>query len=316
MGKAWARNLSAHGVAIAAWVDVRPGAGQAASEELGLAGCETELTLADALALADIDFVVDVTAPEAHCEVVLASLGASLPVLGEKPMATSMDDARRMAAAAERADLLYMVSQSRRYDPNIVAFRELIATRTGPPAILNADFYRGPRFGGFRDEMASPLLLDMAIHTFDQARFLTGADPVSVMAEEFNTPWSWYRGDAGANASFEMTGDLRFNYRGCWSALGLDTSWQAEWRACGPNGSATWDGDHPPVAELVNTGRIEAVPLESAEGIAGSLEEFLRALETGAVPNGECHDNVKSLAMVFAAVESAKTGNRVACRWA
>ena len=42
-----------------------------------------------------------------------------------------------------------------------------------------------------------------------------------------------------------------------------------------------------------------------------SRRRFLHALETGATPMGECHDNIKSLAMVFAAIESARTGRRV-----
>ena len=37
----------------------------------------------------------------------------------------------------------------------------------GALGILNSDFYIGAHFGGFRDEMASVLLLDMAIHTLD-----------------------------------------------------------------------------------------------------------------------------------------------------
>jgi predicted dehydrogenase len=49
-----------------------------------------------------------------------------------------------------------------------------------------------------------------------------------------------------------------------------------------------------------------------ARGIAGSLQDFLHALRTGATPMGECHDNIKSLAMVFGAIESAATGRRVA----
>ena len=55
-----------------------------------------------------------------------------------------------------------------------------------------------PTSGGFREEMDSPLLVDMAIHTFDAARYVTGGDPVSVLCTEFNPPWSWYRGAASA----------------------------------------------------------------------------------------------------------------------
>ena len=46
-------------------------------------------------------------------------------------------------------------------------------------------------------------------------------------------------------------------------------------------------------------------------GIDGSLREFLSALETGATPTGECHDNLKTMAMVFGAIESAQTGRRI-----
>jgi len=49
-------------------------------------------------------------------------------------------------------------------------------------------------------------------------------------------------------------------------------------------------------------------------GIAGSIQDFLNALKTGATPMGECHDNIKSLAMVFAAMESSDAKQRVEIR--
>ncbi|KAB8140461.1 Gfo/Idh/MocA family oxidoreductase [Chloroflexia bacterium SDU3-3] len=320
MGQAWAKNLHAHpDVRIGGWVDIQPGAAAKAAQKLELPPLHADTDLASAIAAVRPDFVVDVTIPEAHHDVTLAALAAGLPVLGEKPMATSMEQARAMVAAAERAGKLYMVSQSRRYDGRLHAFRQLIDQHTGPLGILNSDFYIGAHFGGFRDAMPSPLILDMAIHTFDAARYLCDADPVAVYCEEFNPPWSWYSGDASATAIFEMSGGLRYTYRGSWCAEGRPTSWEAEWRAVGPKGTATWDGTGAPSADVVEqpggfvaqTGpRSLAVP-EVAGGIAGSLADFLRALDTGATPMGECHDNIKSLAMVFAAMESARSGQRV-----
>jgi predicted dehydrogenase len=216
--------------------------------------------------------------------------------------------------------MLYMVSQSRRYDARLAAFRRLIVEATGALGILNSDFYIGAHFGGFRDEMASPLLLDMAIHTLDAARYLCDADPVSVYCDEFNPPWSWYKGNACATAVFEMAGGLRYTYRGSWCSEGRPTSWEAEWRAVGPHGTATWDGQGAPVADVVVAGggfhaqlepRTVEVATDVPSGIAGSLRDFLHALRTGATPMGECHDNIKSLAMVFGAIESAATGRRV-----
>jgi predicted dehydrogenase len=160
----------------------------------------------------------------------------------------------------------------------------------------------------------------MAIHTLDAARYLSGADPVTVYCDEFNPSWSWYRGKACASAIFEMTGGLRYTYRGSWCSEGRHTSWEGEWRAVGPHGSATWDGRGAPVAEVVverngffarTQTRVGEVQAGMPTGIAGSLRDFLHALETGAPPMGECHDNIKSLAMVFGAIESAATGRRV-----
>ena len=316
MGRAWGRNLKEEGL-LAGWCDVREGAAEDAAR-----GLEADVpTGTDLDGLVDRiapDFVVDVTAPEAHKEVTLLALSRGLPVLGEKPMATSLSDARAMVEASERAGKLYMVSQSRRYDPGLVAYRRLVE-RLGPLGILYADFSIGAHFGGFRDAMASPLLVDMAIHTFDAARFLSGADPVSVYAEEYNPSWSWYAGAAGANCLFEMSDGLRFAYRGSWCTDGLPTSWDGDWRAVGPNGSAIWEKNGTPYAEIVagNEGfqrpveRVEEMPSPIDGGIKGSLKEFLRALETGDTPQGECHDNLKSLGMVFAAVESARRGQRV-----
>ncbi len=320
MGRTWAKNLHDHpDVQIGGWVDIRPGAAAEAAQAVGLPPLHADTDITSALAKVKPDFVVDVTIPEAHHDVTLAALAAGVPVLGEKPMAATMDQARAMVAASEKAGKLYMVSQSRRYDGRLHAFRRLIAEQIGELGILNSDFYIGAHFGGFRDEMPSPLVLDMAIHTFDAARYLCSADPVAVYCEEFNPSWSWYKGDACATAIFEMTGGLRYTYRGSWCAEGRHTSWESEWRAVGPHGTATWDGHGAPLGEVVveQSGfHAKVAPCEVAVesvpgGIAGSLRDFLHALSTGATPMGECHDNIKSLAMVFAAMESARSGKRI-----
>jgi hypothetical protein len=58
--------------------------------------------------------------------------------------------------------------------------------------------------------------------------------------------------------------------------------------------------------------RQEEISEATQTGIAGSLRDFLKALDDPAhVPMGRCDDNIKSLAMVFAAIESARTGIRV-----
>ena len=67
------------------------------------------------------DAVFDCTVPEAHMEITLTALDLGCHVLGEKPLADSMDNARKMVEAAGRAGKIYAVIQNRRYDPNIRA---------------------------------------------------------------------------------------------------------------------------------------------------------------------------------------------------
>jgi predicted dehydrogenase len=321
MGRAWARNLAANpDSTLAGWIDVVPGAAEDAAQGLSLEIPYVGTDLADGVRNAAPDFVVDVTPPEVHHDVTLAALGTGLPVLGEKPMASTIQEAIEMVAASDAAGKLYMVSQSRRYNGSAVAYRDLIAGQLGKLGILNVDFYIGAHFGGFRDEMESPLILDMAIHTFDMARMLTGKDCVSVYAEEFNPHWSWYKGDSSAVCLFEMEDDLRFDYRGSWAAEGSPTSWEGDWRAVGEKGTAKWDGFEKITGEIVTKpegfhsecSAIDAEPVPMKHGIESSLAEFLEALRNGTKPpNGECHDNIKSFAMVMAAHESAKSRRRV-----
>jgi predicted dehydrogenase len=321
MGHIWGRILQESDEAeIAGWIDVREGAAAQTAADLNLPGAYAGCDLAEGIRATQPDFVLDATVPESHHDVVIGALEAGVPVLGEKPMADSLAAAREMVAASERTGQLYMVSQNRTRDPGFRALRRLIVERTGPLGILHSDYSMAIHVGGFREEMPSPLLLDMAVHTFDAARYLCGQDPVSVYCEEFNPPWSWFRGNACATALFEMTGGLVYTYRGSWCSEGLRTSYEGQWRAVGPHGSALWDGEGTPVAEIVTatggyfseTERFEEPKVEDRpSGWAGSLHDFLHALRTGETPMGECHDNIKSLAMVLGAIESARTGRRV-----
>ncbi len=122
-----------------------------------------------------------------------------------------MDNARRMVEAAAASGKTFAVMQNRRYDPNIRRLCEFIGSGAiGRVTTVNCDFYVGAHFGGFRDHMRHVLLLDMAIHTFDAARLITGSafeaqsgDPTGVYCKEWNPAGSWYDHDASAVAIFD-----------------------------------------------------------------------------------------------------------------
>lgn len=309
MGRAWLAAVTASPEAeLVGVVDLDLETARRATGDLG----RPDLPLGtDVVALATevgAQAVVNVTVPAAHHPLTTAALFAGLPVLGEKPAADTVARALSLAAASEVSGHLFMVSQSRRWNPQLFVLREMVR-ELGAIGTLTTDFFRASHFGGFREQMPYPLLVDMAIHAFDSARFLLDADPVAVYCDAYNPKWSWYVGDAAATAVFEMEGDVRYVYNGSWCSPGDETSWNGTWRVSGEKGSALWDGENEPV--LAADARPAERPRSPYSDIAGSLRVFVEALRTGATPTGEVHENVMSLVMVEASVQSARTGQRV-----
>lgn len=309
-------------VQIVGLVDLDIGRARVAKQKHLLQQAQVGANLQEILRTQKPQVVFDCTIPATHATVTLTALNMGCHVLGEKPMADSMENARLMLQAAEANKRIYAVIQNRRYLDAIIRFRDLIhSQKVGNLTTLNADFYIGCHFGGFRDEMEHPLLLDMAIHSFDQARFISGEDPVSVYCHEWNPDGSWYHNAASAMAIFEMTNGVVFNYRGSWCAEGLRTSWECNWRAVGSLGSAIWDSNDHISAQKASGGdgllrnlvdiMIPEKPPLQFTGHAGVIREFLDCVKNNQKPQTVCTDNIKSLAMVHAAIESAKTRKKV-----
>lgn len=323
MAKKWAQYAKARtDVSIVGLVDIKKENAERFAADQGISA-PAFTDIEDALSATKADIVFDITIPEAHKNIALAAFKHGAHVFGEKPMAASIADAKKMVAAAQRAGKMYAVMQNRRFLKNIRAFRELISSGSiGDIGLVAADFFIGAHFDGFRDAMASPLVLDMAIHTFDQARFIAGSDPVSVHCHEFNPKGSWYAGNAAAVATFEFENGIVFSYRGSWCAEGCNTSWEADWRVTGSKGSAMWLKTGAPFAEAVapdaapkftrDVVRIEApFTWQGREGHDGCLDEMFAALAERRKAETDCADNIKSVAMVFAAIESAKKGRSI-----
>jgi len=328
MAKGWLKALAETPelegrVMLVGLVDIDLAAAEKLKAEFGLAAAATGTSLEAMLTATKADLVFDVVIPAARRDVVLTALKHGCHVLTEKPMATSLDEARELIAAAKRAGRIHAVVQNRRYIEGVRRIRRLLAEGTlGELTALHADFFIGAHFGGFRDAMEHPLLLDMAIHTFDAARFMSGADPLAVYALETNPRGSWYAQGAAANGIFEFSDDIVFTYRGSWAAEGATTSWESQWRVIGTRGTLLWDGAESYVARIVDGDSGFLRPLKDVaispaphpsqtHGHASVLAEFVDAVESGRTPETVGSDNIKSLAMVFGAIDSARLHQRV-----
>lgn len=280
-------------------------------------------TVDGALSSLDVDVVFDVTPPNVRPIIVRSALNSGVHILSEKPMAPNFDEAQALAQAAKDAGRIYGVTQNRRYSQSIRRIGQFLRTGgIGDVTGLHADFFIGARFGGFRDHMENVLLLDMSIHHFDAARYLSGKEPQAAYCVETNPAGSWYEHGASAAATFEMSDNVLFSYRGSWCAEGAQTAWDARWRITGSKGTLLWDGeDH--IEARIGVGAPEflreteeiAVPAlgdeYQSQGHASVIAEFLDAIAEGRAPETDSTDNLHSIAMVFGAIESAKTGKRI-----
>lgn len=327
MAHVWADYaLTRNDTTIVGLVDIYADAAAKFAQQKQLS-CPIFTDIEQAIKATGANLVFDITIPASHYAIASTAMKLGCDVFSEKPLAESLTQCLELVQLAGQLGRTHAIMQNRRFDPRIRSLRQMItAGSIGTVGFAGADFFIGPHFGGFRDAMESPLLLDMAIHTFDQARFIMGANPVSVYCHEFNPAGSWYKGNAMALCIFEMSDGSVFDYRGSWCAEGAPTSWEAAWRIIGDRGTIMWDGHQQPYAEIIGEGsqegkflyehqRVESETIEMPLTFhQGCLADMFAALDKNTAPETSSSDNIYSMAMVLAALESAKLGQKVDIR--
>ncbi len=277
--------------------------------------CFTSLN--KALKKVDADALVCVTPPVMHRKHVTAGLRAGLHVISEKPMAASITDCKAMLREARKCDKTYVVSQNYRHRPPVYTMAEMIRKGViGEVGQVKVDFYKGMPFKGFRAEMDFPLLVDMSIHHFDLIRYVTGLDPVSVRGEAWNPPWSHYQGKCSSSVAFEMNNQAKVLYNGSWCAQGDYCDWNGNWQIEGSKGTILYSKG----SVVLNKAPKDYAVRESKEiphrkmkkmNQACVLDTFIKSVKAGTRADTDVYDNIKSIAMVFRAVEAVETGTRV-----
>ena len=131
---------------------------------------------------ADHDLVVIASPTGTHVDLGLAAIEAGLPVVIDKPLATSAADGRRLADVAQERGAWVSVFHNRRWDgETLTAARLLSAGAVGAPLRFESRFERWrPQASAdsWREQTPAEggggLLLDLGSHLVDQALFLFG----------------------------------------------------------------------------------------------------------------------------------------------
>ena len=325
MSRAWlAAAARIEGLEVVGLADLDPARARSRASEFALPDALVTTDVKTLLAETRPDILFDVVVPTARHAIVSAGLDAGCHVLSEKPMAETLHEARDLVSRAEAAKRLHAVVQNRRYLAGVRRIAGVLASGAiGALTSVHADFFLAPHFGGFREAMDHVLLLDMAIHSFDAMRCMTGLGAEGVYCREWNPENSWYRQGSSAIAIFDLAGGAVFTYRGSWCADGLRTSWECGWRFVGVKGSLLWDGHDDIRIETATGARsglfddvvgLAVPPLDPADKIGGHfgvMQDFIAAVRGGGAPETNGRDNIKSLAMALGAIQSAEQGRRV-----
>jgi predicted dehydrogenase len=317
-GRSWAEIVArGPGTRLAALVDGAADARRWARDTLEV---PVFRGLERALGAVGSDAVLLVSPPATHRPLAEAALAAGRHVVVEKPLAPTLEDARALAAAADRAGLHVIASQNYRFRRQSRALQALVST--GVLGRLHGiriacrrdlrDAWISPR--DWRASMAHPYILDMGIHHVDMLRQITGREIAEVDARAWRVPDSPFRNEPTVEALLTLDDGTPVAYEGTWAvAAAPETSWNGDWELVGASARATWTGGvRDALRGTVAVERYGERPARAALPRLRSLDrlavlhELRRAIVDGDAPECTASDNVKSLAAVFALVRSSE----------
>jgi predicted dehydrogenase len=241
IARAHAASISATaGLAVRSVYDISPERRQLAERELGVV---TRTTLDSLLDDPDVGLVVVGTPPSAHADPVVAALTAGKHVVCEKPFAIHVEEVDRMIGAASAHQRVLTVYQSRRWDPDYLALRDVV--RSGR---IGDAFYMESFIGGYshpcdywhsHEPISGGTIYDWGSHYFDWVLQLFDAEIISVSALAHKRVWhdvtnaDQVRVDltfaGGAQATF-MQSDIAAALKPKWYVLGTRGAVVGDWR--------------------------------------------------------------------------------------
>ena len=314
-GAQWLKTVQAdQRASLVALVDVDEPALKAARKETGLPESACFDDFETAFEQVDADAVLNVTPPHVHSEVAMAAFDQGLHVLTEKPLADNMEHARQMVEAADDAGLTLMVSQNYRFCRWVKTVRHLLyEDGYGPPDNIYVRFARSLQVQSWRLSMEHPLVVDMSIHHFDLMRAITEREPQSAYALTWKPKWSWFEHHPCCMALFEFDDDIRVCYDASWVSRSRNTSWAGYWRIECEEATIEVRGEKVHMVDPQfpdEDAEIEMRGMES-EGREYCLLEFQTAVQEERQPETSGRENLNSLAMVYAVLDSSDNSKRV-----
>ncbi len=317
IGKIHLNNLcrNVDGLEVLAVMDVSDEAVKLA-EEYGIPRVFTDFD--ELLALEELDAVVICSPTDLHADHVIKAAQAGKHIFCEKPLDLSLGRVKEVIKVVEDCGVELMLGFNRRFDPDFEKIRALVETgEVGDPQIIKITS-RDPGPPPISYIKASGgMFLDMAIHDFDMARYISGKEVREVFAAAAVKVDPGI-GDAGDFDTAVTT--LIFEDD---SLAVIDNSREAVYgydqrlEVFGNKGMASAGNKFPNSHQLLTKGgRSSDLPLHFfleryQESYQKEMKLFIQALQSGKKMSVGARDGLMSIVIGLAATLSAKENRPV-----
>lgn len=300
---------------VAAVASSSPERARRYANELGIPNAFT--SVADLLAEPTIDAIYISTTNEWHEPQALAAVAAGKHVLCEKPLALSLDGARRMVIAAASAGVVLGTNHHLRNAATHRKMRELIQTGAiGRPLAARVfhAVYLPPHLQSWRvdrPEAGGGVILDITVHDADTLRFALGDEVAEV------TAMAAYQGMGRAGLEDAVMGVMRFRngviaqFHDAFTAPHAPTGFEVHGTEGSLFGRDVMTQQPIGTVSMRRQGSEVEVPVDHENLYERSVRCFNAAICGEGEPAATGEDGVQSLAVALAVREGAETGQTV-----
>jgi predicted dehydrogenase len=331
-GNAWCRHFLPPNIAdglieVVAAVDVNPQALKNAREHLGLPEDKCYTDGRKAFEADPADCCAIVTPPAYHEEYVDLALAHGMHIISEKPIADTLEGAIRITDKVKRAGKKMGVTMSHRFDQDKTTLRrELRSAAHGQLDYLigryTCDCRKYGSWGEFRHQIADVEMIEAAVHHLDILADLADSLCDTIYAQTWNPRWGEFAGDSNALVMMTFANGVRAMFEaGNTNAVGINGWTEEYFRAECEQATLIldhrrlerFDYDATKSWRLVKEGEGETVPLIEQPKWSNTwlIEKFVRWLDGGEPMETNVEDHLQSMAIVFAGIESSRSGKPV-----
>jgi predicted dehydrogenase len=331
-GGAWCKHFLPPNVAdglieVVAAVDVNPDALKNAREHLRLPESKCYSDGKKAFDEAGADCCAIVSPPAFHEEYVDLAIAHDMDIISEKPIADTLEGSIRIVDKVKRAGTKMGVTMSHRFDQDKTTMRREL--RSGAYGQLDylvgrytCDCRKYGCWGEFRHKMADVEMIEAAVHHLDILADFADAKCDTIYAQTWTPHWGEFAGDAntlvvmnfenGVRASFEAGNTVAVGING-WTEEYFRAECEKATLILDHRRVERFDYDPAKTWRLEKEGTGETVPLIEQPKWSNTwlIEKFVRWLDGGEPMETNVEDNLQAMAIVFAGIESNRSGRPV-----